>query len=503
MKRTIFVATLIFMLGFSFSSLMAASKGTVTVLLPRSLASQSPYLGKQGQDYALFQLVHQALVRGNTQTGEWEPWLAESYQLQDNKKDILVKLRKNARFHTGDPVTAHDIRFSWQQYMANNNVWGGQYKKQIEDIEVIDDYTLMFKQKRASVDWLRTFINMWISSKKYYEKVGKEKFLAHPVGSGSARFISRVTDDQTVVEAVENHWFRTPEFKKLVFRIVKDQATRLAMLETGEADLAFPIAPQDVKRLKKNKNVKIKTAIVPSYFTIQLNSAFHGDLLDKNLRLAVNYAINRQWIADKLFFGMAHPLYSTGSASEISYDPNLKYEYDPAKAKQLLKKSSYKKGTAIELVYFPGMPNVEQVFSVVQRNLTDIGITTKLQRMELGAARTRLLRQKKKVYMMLVPWPGRRDPNSRLKLCFLKGAPFSAYHGRDDMTELIKKQEQIFDPAERIRVLKKINQIHHTDPGFAALVGLNLVYATSERIDYTWMPRSDRFFNLFELKMLK
>ena len=503
MSRKIFFSVLAFFMVVSFSSLMAAEKGTVTVLLPRDFSSHHPYLAKQAKDYALFQMVYQALVRDNPQTGEWEPWLAQSIEQQKNKKNFLIKLRKDARFHTGDPVTAHDIRFSWQQYMVNNNVWGGRYKKQIKDIEIIDDYTIMFRWNIETVDWIETFRAMWITSKKYYEKVGKKKFFAQPVGSGSCRFISRVVDNKTIVEAVQNHWYYTPEFKKLVFWIVKDQSTRLAMLETGEADMAYPIPPQDVKRLKRIKNIKIKTAIVPSYFAIQMNSLHHGDLLDKNLRLAINYAINRQWIADKLFFGMAHPLYSTGSASEISYDPNLKYEYNPAKARELLKKSSYKKGTPIELSYFQGMPNVAQVFSVVRKNLTDIGLTIDLQQIELGAARTRALKQKEKLIMSLIPWPGRRDPNFRIKLVLIKGAIYSVYHGRDDLTELVTKQEFIHDPVERIRVLKKINRIYHTDPGFAALIGLDLVYGLSDRIDYTWTPKHDRLLNLFGLKMLK
>ena len=503
MKRKLFILTLALFILSAAGSLSIAGTKTVTVLLPRALSSQSPYLASQGQDYVLYQNVHEALLKGNSQTGEWDLWLAESIEQQDNKKDFLVKLRRDAKFSTGDPVTAHDIRFSWQQYMENKNVWGPQYKRQIADIKVIDDYTLMFVQAKPSVDWRRTFINMWISSKKYYEKVGKKKFLSHPVGSGPFRFVSRDVGEKTVIEAVKNHYNFKPDFDNLVFKVVTDQVTRLAMLETGEADLIFPVPPQDVKRLKSKKNVKVKTAVVPSYFAIQMNSLHHGDLLDRNLRLALNYAIDREKIADKIFFGMAHPLYSTGSASEISYDPALKYEYNPEKAKELLKKSSYKKGTSIPLSFFPGMPNVSQVFTLVKEYFENIGVTVKLERMELGAARVRALKQKEKIFMSLIPWPGRRDPNARIKLVLKSGGMFSVYHGRSDLDELITKQEFIQDPVKRIETLKEINKIHATDPGFVALLGLDLIYATSDRIEYTWMPRSDRVFNLFEIKILK
>ena len=202
---------------------------------------------------------------------------------------------------------------------------------------------------------------LWIGicSKKYYDKVGKEKFGKHPVGSGPFRFVERKIGESITLQADPNfRWQeevpyvdpvtkeektklveRKVDFGTLKFLTVPDDVTRMAMLETGELDLISDILPHNVKRLKRNKQVIIKReSTAPSMFAIAFRPDNYPILKDNTFGEAFYYAINRQEIVDKIFLGEGYPMYMFASRSELGYNPDIAYEFDPDRARQLVKK---------------------------------------------------------------------------------------------------------------------------------------------------------------------
>jgi peptide/nickel transport system substrate-binding protein len=121
--------------------------------------------------------LSETMVRPVTETGEWVPYLAQSYELLDNNMDVRITLRKDARFHNGDPVTSQDVKFSWQQYLDKKNASVyARYFRRIKDIEIVDDHNLIIRCKRPSTDWMRLMQTFHVGSKKYFDKVGEEQF---------------------------------------------------------------------------------------------------------------------------------------------------------------------------------------------------------------------------------------------------------------------------------------------------------------------------------------
>jgi peptide/nickel transport system substrate-binding protein len=275
------------------------------------------------------------------------------------------------------------------------------------------------------------------------------------------------------------------------------------MLQTGEVDLIFNIAPHAVKRLQRMKNLRVKSAVVPSYHGIGFNCVGHPEIFDRNLRLAMNYAINRQQIVDRIFFGHAYPLYTFGSRAEFGFDPSIQYPYDPEKARELVKQSSYKPGTPIDLIYAGNMPNSTEVLGAVQDSLKEVGVTIKLVKMEPVMASTMIRKKDPKIMMWGSVWPGRQNPSMRLGLGVKKGAMYSLYYGRDDVDQLIVEQEGTFDGKKRAQLINKIHRILKDDPAYIPLFGLNMLYATTDRIEYNWVKNYNRLVNLEEIKILK
>jgi peptide/nickel transport system substrate-binding protein len=487
------------------SSTVTAAESKVSIALTHDLTSLNPFKARLGQDSNVYMALYAPLFTWDAQKGTSVPCLVKSYKFAENHTDITITLRKDAKFNNGAPVTAEDVRFSWQQFIdpKNANAYAKVFKS-ITDVEVVDDHTAIIRLAKVNADWKGLFHRLFIGSKKYYDSVGEDEFTKKPVGSGPFRLVSRAIGESIILEAVQDHYMYPPGFRMLNFLIVPDEITRMAMLEKGEVDLIFSIPSQQVDRLKRNKNVKVKTAIVPSYYGLSFHTLNFDFLADKNFRLALNYGINRQEIVDKIFLGMAHPLYIFGTQSEITYDPNITYAYDPEKAKVLIKNSSYKPGTPMTLTYHSLVPNAAQVAEAVQGYMKELGVTIELRQMEVGAYLS-LARKKSKDLgaMTTTAWFGSQDPDVRLRMGVKSNGVYTQVPGRKDLDQLVDEQHVTIDEDERYKIVNKIYQMMYDDPPYVPLFGTPMIYATTDRIEYVWVNKVNRLFNLWEIKVLK
>jgi peptide/nickel transport system substrate-binding protein len=354
---------------------------------------------------------------------------------------------------------------------------------------------------------------MWmgICSKKYMEKVGKKKFRKHPIGVGPFKFVDRKVDEVIIFEPDRNNPEYNINFDRLEYRLVQDPVTRTAMLEAGELDLIYGIPPHQKKGLETNKNITVKkSSRVPSYFYLAIKPSLFPVIKDKNVRLAMNYAINRQEIIDRLYMKEGYPLYTFANVGELGFDSKIKYEYNPKKAASLLKNSSYKPGTPIRLSYTGMVPSGSQLASTVQHYLKEIGMTVELIELEWGTWITYSTSKdektaKKAGHMGIGVFPT-HDPHIRMALSMRTGGPLCYYCNRQNQTkidDLVEKQLQEMDIKKRISILKNIHQINFNDPGQVPLFGLNMIYAMNKRIDYDWNSSQMYLAQVEKIKLLE
>jgi len=498
----------------------------VRVALPWDPATVNMFNMKTANELPVILHMHENLLTTMPVTGERIPYLAEPTVMK-NKKDIKFTLEKGHVFHTGDPVTAQDVKFTYDQCMNPKNAMiMASALSEIEEVEVLDDDTFIIRFYEPYAAWKEL---MWIGicSKKYFDNAGEKKFFSHPVGSGALRFKEREIGEYVILEAVENHvyqdrsWYRdkktqkrhikkTPtkvDYKTIKFLTVADEVTRIAMLETGDLDLVYSIMPHYLKRLEKSEHITIKRANVPSLYGLSTKPDLFPVLKDTRLIRAINRAMNRQEIVDKIFLGEGYPLYKYVSRSELGYDPNFKYEYNPAKAKKLVQESIYKPGTPLTLSYTSAIPNSSMVAATIQQYLKKVGITIKLQQLEPGTQATYARkRDPREGHMTLYNWDGGRDPSSRLILSIISDSEYSAWSTRknkDIMDKLILQQAHELNEKKRLAIIKKIHDYLTEEPGGPVLFGLNQIYAINKRIDYTWTAQDNNPYHLQRIKIVK
>src|SRR6058998_1556919 len=291
--------------------------------------------------------LHDALVKpmpGRFMT----PSLAESWSVSADGLVYEFVLRKGLRFHNGDPVTAEDAKFSFERYRG---VSAKMLKDKVAAVETPDAGRVRFRLKQPWSDFMTFYATpatgaSWVVPKAYVERVGEEGFKKAPVGAGPYRFVSSTPGIDLVLEAVDGYWRKPPSVKRLVFKSVPDPTTRLAMLKSGDTDVAYALSGELGAAAQRTPGLTLRpTPFTSTHWVLfadqwDTGSPWH----DRRVRLAATLAVDRPAInqAESLGFSKI-----TGSIIPTSFDfywqpPSI--PFDPAKAKQLLAEAGYPKG---------------------------------------------------------------------------------------------------------------------------------------------------------------
>jgi peptide/nickel transport system substrate-binding protein len=468
----------------AWSSAVAAPEGQLTWAVHVSLApawfDPAETVGIITPFMFLYAL-HDALVKsmpGNALA----PSLAESWTVSPDSQVYEFVLRKGARFHNGEPVTPEDVKFSFERYRGAG---AGPFKARLASIDVVDPQRIRFRFKQPWPDFM-TFYGTpataagWIVPRKYVEKVGDDGFKKAPIGAGPYRFVSFTPGVELVLEAFDGYWRKTPSVKRLVFKSVSEEETRLAMLKRAEADIAYSIRGPNAEEVKRTAGLTLKPTS-PTFtewivFTQQFDPK--SPWADQRVRLAANLAIDRKTINEAEYLGHGKLAYSIIPRDfEFHWAPPA-YPFDPAKAKQLLAEAGYPKGfdaveMATDAVY---APEAEAVINGFQA----IGIRARLQPME-RAGFYKADQEKTFKHLVRVGSAAAGNASTRIE-AFVISTGIRSYGGYPDIDALFRDQAAEMDKKRREAMLQKIQQLMHERAMFAPIVEPALLIGVGSRL---------------------
>jgi len=225
------------------------------------------------------------------------PSLAESWSMSEDGRSYDFVLRQGCTFHNGDPVTADDVKFSFDRYHGTAHQL---MRDRVAAIEIADPRHVRFLLKDPWPDFLTFYATVtgagWIVPKNHIEKVGEEAFKKAPVGAGPYKFVSFQPGLELTLEAFAPYWRKPPTVKRLIFRVIPDEATRLAALKNGEVDIAYSIRGELAEELRQTPGLTLKPAVVQGVFCLYFadqwdpKSPWH----DERVRRAASLAIDRK-----------------------------------------------------------------------------------------------------------------------------------------------------------------------------------------------------------------
>jgi len=407
----------------------------------------------------VYYAVHDALVRPlpGTRMGAA---LAQSWEMSRDGLVYEFALRKGVRFHNGDPLTAEDVKFSFDRYRGAS---AGLLRAKVAAVEIVDPHRVRFRLKQPWPDFM-TFYGTpatgaaWIVPKKYVEKVGDEGFKKAPVGAGPYRFVSFKPGVELVLEAFDGYWRKKPAIKTLVFKVLPDDATRLAALKRGEVDVAYGLTGALAEEVKRTPGLTLKAAKIP--VTLWLVFADQTDPRspwhDRRVRLAANLAINRDAINSAGYLGLGRISASFIPHSlEYYWQPPL-YPYDPSRARALLAEAGYPNGFDagdLSSEPFAGAGIGEPVVN----DLNAIGIRVRLRLLERAA----FLKQYADKTLKNVILAGSGAPgnaSTRIEQYAVTGGLY-AYGSYPEVDGLFSAQARETNPVARRQMLAKMQQI--------------------------------------------
>jgi peptide/nickel transport system substrate-binding protein len=483
--RRLFVTSLLLVVSaIGARPVAAAPEGQMTWGVHISLAptwfdpAETPGIGTP---FMILYALHDALAKpmpGNAMA----PSLAESWSVS---KDGLVQefvLRQGARFHNGDPVTADDVKFSFERYRGAANKL---MKDKVAAVEIVDPGRVRFRFKEPWPDFMTYYGSLttgagWIVPKKYLEKVGDDGFKKAPIGAGPYRFVSFTPGIELVLEAYEQYWRKVPSVKRLVLKAIPDEATRLAMLKRGEADIVYLLQSALAEEARRTAGLTLRpTPIVSTHWLAFLDQWDpKSPWADKRVRLAANHAINRQALNEAITLGFSRITWSIIPASFDFYWQPPAYAHDPARAKQLLAEAGYPRGFDAGDLWCDAATATMSEAAIGY--LQAVGIRVKLRPLERAAFFKEY--QEKKLKNVAYTITGAfGNAATRIETFVASGGTY-VYGGYPDIDGLFREQAGELDRKRREAMLQRIQQLVHEKAMYAPIWELGFIHAHGPRV---------------------
>ncbi|KHT20298.1 glutathione ABC transporter substrate-binding protein [Pectobacterium brasiliense] len=312
--------------------------------------------------------------------------LADSYDVSPDGLTYTVKLHPGVKFHDGTAFNAAAVKVNLDRASnPDNRLKRYNLFKMIEKTETVDDLTVKITLKTpfsAFVNNLAHPAAVMISPaalKQYGKDIG-----FHPVGTGPYRFVTWNQTDFVKVEKFNGYWKAgLPKLDSITWRPVVDNNTRAALLQTGEAQFAYPIPFEQAKVLEKNDKLALvaSPSILHRYISMNVTQKPFDN---PKVREALNYAINKEALIKVAFSGYATP---AEGPLPSSIDYSVKYHpwpYDPAKARELLKEAGYPDGFTTTLWSSHNHSTAQKVLQFTQQQLAQVGVKVQVTAMDAG-----------------------------------------------------------------------------------------------------------------------
>jgi peptide/nickel transport system substrate-binding protein len=470
--------------GAPGAALAAAPSGELTWAIHVSLApTWFDPAETQGivTPYMVLYALYDAMVKpmpGKSQA----PCLAESWSAMRDGLGYEFVLRDGVKFHNAEPVTAEDVKFSFERY---HGVSHDLIKDKVAEIETPDPQRVRFKLKKPWPDFLTFYSTAtgsgWVVPKKYVEQVGDDGFKKAPIGAGPYKFVSFNPGVELVLEAFEDYWRKPPNVKRLVMKVIPDEATRLAALKRGEVDIAYSIRSELAEELRRTPGLTLKPVVLQApnwlYFPEQWDpkSPWHN----LKVRQAVNMAIDREGMSQALFLG-----YCKITNSIVPYTFDFYWQppaavYDPGKAKKLLAAAGYPNGFDAGFMYCDS--SYANMAEVSIDNLQQLGIRIKLQPIERAGFFAGYTDKKYTRGIIQGASGAFGNTATRLAAFVVKGGSY-AYGSYPDIDELYSQQADELDHEKRAAILEKMQQLVYEKAIYAPIWQLGFLNGVGPRV---------------------
>lgn len=499
-KRLVGILTLVFIISTVSSINIAAGQegprygGTLIFVRLADSSTLNPLLAIDDASFLVANQIYSGLMaRGIDEEGNmiYVPDLAESWETSEDGLTITFHLRKNVKWHDGEPFTAADVKFTFETLYQDEELGLPQagFFECIDHVEIKDDHTAVFHLEYVSPILMPLGFAFWRDKEvvpkhifeglDFYDNPYNE---APTVGTGPFKFVEWAKGDYITLVKNEDYYLKDkdgnqlPYLDKIIYKIAPNTASQIAALETGEAHVLNFLPEPEVTRLMENEDLYVFDIFkigLTNYLMINQGTSEHGNenpiLQNKKVRHALLHGINRQEIIDLALGGFGKVQHSWVSSQLTDfYEPNVpKYEYDPEKAKNLLEEAGYpikEDGFrfTLRLYHTAGDMPRERGSEIIKAQLKEIGVNIDI----ISADSPTILTWLKEEYNFDLCWFGHATgPDPDRLYVYYHGSQIAPgnwqaiRYNNSEVNTLWDESRKTVDPEKRAKLFKQMQMI--------------------------------------------
>jgi peptide/nickel transport system substrate-binding protein len=462
----------------------APEPSEITVVIANDPATLDPQVSEDFNERLVTDSTHETLLARDADMGI-TPALATAYKQLD-ATTWQFSLRSGVTFHNGEPFNADAVVFSVLR-IINPETKSDQASNvaSVTGAEKVDDLTVNILTSGPDPILPARMTMLKIVEPKHAQG-DAEAFATTPIGTGPYKFVKWDRGVEVVLEANADYWGDKPAIDIVHLRPIQEESTRLAALRAGEVDLIFGLLPEQIDQAP----VAVHTPGLE--FPMILLSNWDGSpIADVRLRQAINYAVDKEAIAESLYSGFAVP--ADGqilTPGHFGYNPNVEaYPYDPDKAKQLIAAAGYN-GEEITLESEVGRwLKDKELVEVVAGQLAEVGLNVKINISEFSNYLNILFDKEKRAPMIFVSHDNPFLDADRTLTAYFTCDGTGPSYCNEEVSAMIAAARTETDVAKREQMYRQIVQTAHDEASHLYLLNVENTYGMSTRLN--WEARRD------------
>lgn len=475
---------------------------TLTLAINADILTTDPQALNNSTTTSVLYNVFSNLVKYDD-AGEIVMDLAESYELLEDQVTWEFKIREDAVFHDGTPVTAEDVAWSLTRVMTDESSSDYMNFSPLAEAVAVDDYTVHVVSDDPYPIMLQLLCKggAAVLPKAYFEEHGEEAWLANPIGSGPYQLTEYVKDDHvTLVPFADYYGEQNPDWEEVIFRVVPESSTRVGELIAGNVDAVNMVIPTEWERVNGNEGTAVVKGPSTRVYQLALKTD-KGPTADLRVRQAIDLAIDDQTIVDTILQGAGTPMLTRVPSGVNGCNEDLvgKYNYDPERAKELLAEAGYPDGFSMKIEAPTGRYTMDaEISQAIVAMLSQVGITVDLQLLESSAYSNVFSAHSAEDGFMTCFGLGFFDASYGMIGYFGVNTSGESNWNNQEYIDMYYEAEFNMNEEERTQLFQEMQQMVADEVPYAIICQIDNSYGVKDSITMT--PRLDDVWNLSTIR---